>query len=495
VSLWGARFRESPAEALRRFNDSFAFDARLLEEDVRGSIAWAGALRRAGVLTDSEEQQLATALAEILASRGGPRLPADPLFVSGDASRRPYGESEDRGPRRGDRPTAGGTAPLPEDIHSFVESMLFEKLGPLAGKLHTGRSRNDQVATDLRLWLLAAFDEAAEGTANLARILTDLAEREPATVLPGYTHLQQAEVITFGHWCLAYVEMLLRDLDRMRTAAARADECPLGTGALAGAPLDLDRHSLAKTLGFDRPSANSIDAVSDRDAAADYLYSVTLLFNHLSRLAEDLIIFSTREFSFVELPDAYSTGSSRMPQKKNPDVLELVRGHAGRMIGELTGLLALIKGLPLAYNKDLQLDKEPLFRTRDMLSAALPALAGLLEGLVVRREVMLAAVDDDALMATQLADAMTRRGIPFRRAHEIVGRRLVEAEAAGERLLSLGLSEEIALEDLDALDPAAAVAAKSAFGGTAPARVRTAAASARARLADLSGTLTAAGKQ
>ena len=452
MSLWGGRFREAPAEALKRFNDSFAFDVRLLEEDVRGSIAWAGALRRAGVLTESEEGIIATALAEILATEGS---------LSG-------------------APTASFTH---EDVHSFVESELRERIGPLAGKLHTGRSRNDQVATDLRLFLKDAFEEAHRATLTLASTLTDLAEREAATVMPGYTHLQQAELITFGHWSMAHVEMLLRDAERIGSAATRADECPLGSGALAGTPLEIDRESLARSLGFSRASTNSLDAVSDRDAAADYLYAVTMLFSHLSHLSEDLIVFATREFGFVELPDAWSTGSSRMPQKKNPDVLELVRGHAGRMIGELAGILSLLKGLPLAYNKDLQLDKEPVFRTRDVVGAAIPALNGLLAGLVVKRQTMRAASSDDALLATQLADAITRRGVPFRQAHGIVGQRLLEAQAAGTTLAALGPSGEIDESDLVALVVDAAVARKSSYGGTAPARVRAAAVNARERIA------------
>jgi argininosuccinate lyase len=493
VNLWGGRFREVPAEALKRFNDSFAFDRRLLEEDVRGSIAWAGALRRCGVLTRPEEQQIATALAEMLVESNQLQrradAPNDASSNGGPASARQdqppsYPLSSCSHPKAGWEPALDGEA---EDIHSWVESRLRDKIGPLAGKLHTGRSRNDQVATDLKLFLRNAFNEARHGALALATVLTNVAEREADTVMPGYTHLQQAELITFGHWSLAYVEMLLRDADRINAAANRADECPLGAGALAGTPLEVDRQALASALEFSRPAANSLDAVSDRDAAADYLYCVTVFFSHLSRLAEDLILFSTREFSFVELPDAYATGSSRMPQKRNPDVLELVRGHAGRMIGELAGLLALLKGLPLAYNKDLQLDKEPLFRTRDLVAVAIPALAGLLGGLQVKRDTLRSACTDDSLLATQLADAMTRRGVPFRDAHEIVGRRLVEAQSAGLTLLELGASEQIAEEDLQGLDIQHSVAKKSAFGGTSPMRVRAAAAAARERIAAAAG--------
>jgi argininosuccinate lyase len=458
VNLWGGRFREAPAESLKRFNDSFSFDVRLLEEDVRGSIAWAAALRQAGVLTAAEEQEIAAALAEIPSSLG---VPAGPTGIHAQE----VGEEA-------------------EDVHSWVEIRLRQKVGPLAGKLHTGRSRNDQVATDLKLFLRDAFSEAREHTLSVTELLADIAEREAGTIMPGYTHLQQAELITFGHWALAYTEMLLRDADRLACASARGDECPLGSGALAGTPLPIDRHALASALGFARPTANSLDAVSDRDAATDYLYAAAMLFGHLSRLAEDLILFSTQEFGFVELPDAYATGSSRMPQKKNPDVLELVRGHAGRLIGELTGLLALLKGLPLAYNKDLQLDKEPVFRTRDLVAAALPALAGLLRGLKVNHDVLRRASNADALLATQLADAMTRRGVAFRKAHEIVGQRLIEAQTSSMTLRELGPSNEITTRDLEALDLDLAVARTSAWGGTAPARVRAAAAAARERIAD-----------
>src|SRR5438105_5295606 len=285
--------------------------------------------------------------------------------------------------------------------------------------------------------------------------------------MPGYTHSKQAEPITFGHWCLAYVEMLQRDIERFAAAQARGDECPLGAGALAGAPLPIDRVKLAQSLGFARPSANSLDTVSDRDFAVDYLFAASLLLTHLSRLAEDLIFFTSDEAGYAELPDALATGSSRMPQKKNPDVLELVRGHAGRAIGELTGLLAVMKGLPLAYDKDLQLDKEPVFRMRVTLGAALPALTALIEGIELNRERMRAAAAGPMLMATAVADAMAARGLPFREAHEVVGRELASID-------------ELAREYGVTLD--GILASKKAFGGTAPERVTAAARAARARL-------------
>jgi len=353
--LWGGRFTAPPSEALRRFNDSFAFDRELLPHDVAGSIAWARALGAAGAISKADARRLVAGLRRI-GSAGTP-------------------------------PTDGGQ----EDVHAFVEAALAAAIGRTAGKLHTGRSRNDQVATDVRLWLRGAFAEARRATLALAAVLARRAEREAATPMPGYTHGKRAEPVTFGHWCLAYVEMLRRDAARLRDAAVRADECPLGSGALAGSPLRIDRKALARALGFARPTANSLDAVSDRDGAADYLYAAALLLSHLSRLAEDLIFFSSDEAAFVELPDALATGSSRLPHKKNPDVLELVRGHAGRAVGELAGLLSVLKGLPLSYDKDLQLDKEPLFRTRAVLAAGLQALGAVLAGLTLDRRKMRAA--------------------------------------------------------------------------------------------------------
>ena len=454
TNLWGGRFQKPPAEALKRFNDSISFDINLVEEDIAGSVAWAQALGSAHVITAAETEIILGALHEIQIEHR----------TSGFAD---FGNQE--------------------DVHSFVEARLAETIGPLAGRLHTGRSRNDQVATDLRLWLCQAVRTARNHTVDVAEVLAIHAQAEAGTPMPGYTHLQQAEVITFGHWCMAYVAMLMRDVDRFDSLLKRADECPLGSGALAGTPLDLDRHRLARALGFDRPTENSLDAVSDRDTAVEYLFAVTLLFSHVSRLAEDLIIYSTQEFGFVELPDEYATGSSRMPQKKNPDVLELVRGHAGRLIGELTGLLALLKGLPLAYNKDLQLDKEPLFRTAALLNDAMPALAGLLSGLKVHQEVMYEKASSDSLLATEISDSMAARGVPFREAHEIVSKRVAEAAKLKMSLRDLGPSVAITERDLRALDVDLALSRKTSFGGSAPWRVRAAAKEAKTKIAVLRG--------
>ena len=446
ATLWGGRFSEGPAETLKTLNDSFGFDRALLAEDVAGSIAWTGALGRAKVLSPRETARIVKGLRSV----GRAPVPADASF---------------------------------EDVHSYVEGTLRRKLGPLAGKLHTGRSRNDQVATDFRLFLRAAFGDSRRLVLDLAAALAARARAEAGSAMPGYTHLKRAEPVTFGHWCLAYVEMLLRDADRLASAAERANECPLGSGALSGTPLPVDRTALARRLGFRAPAANSLDAVSDRDAALEYLFAAGLLLVHLSRLAEDLIFFSSDECGFVTLPDALATGSSRMPQKKNPDLLELARGHAGRAIGELAGLLAVVKGLPLAYDKDLQLDKEPVLRVRSVLAVLLPALAQLVATMGLDRERMRAAAGDERLLATELADALSARGIPFRMAHEIVGRRIAEAERRGTTLRGLGPSKEITRKDLAALDVRRALAKRSALGGTSPVRVKAAAREAAARIA------------
>lgn len=437
-ALWGGRFTASLDEGFRRFNDSFAFDVELLNEELSASSAWAAALSQAGALSANESADIRKALEAI-----------------------------------GNEPVSGDF----EDVHSYVEAKLREKVGDLGGKLHTGRSRNDQVATDLRLYLKGAFKEARLLTLGLCDALAARALSEAETVMPGYTHMKQAEPVTFGHWCLAYTEMLLRDVARFDAALQRADECPLGSAALAGSPVAVDRFALAQSLGFARPTSNSLDAVAERDAAIDYLHGAAMLLGHLSRFGEDVIFFSSDEAGFVQLPDALATGSSRMPQKKNPDLLELVRGHAARAIGELTGLLALMKGLPLAYNKDLQLDKEPLFRMRATLRAAIPALTRLVRELTVDAATMRKAAESDLLVATQLADALAARGIPFRQAHEMVGKRFASDGAVAV--------SEITEADLAASTVDAALNRKDVHGGTAPARVRAAAAEAAKRIAEL----------
>ena len=444
MTMWGGRFKEGPSALLRALNDSFAFDRELLAEDVEGSIAWARAIANAGVLSIEERDALIAALQTI-------------ALADSEA----------------------------EDVHSYVQESLRAEVGALAGKLHTGRSRNDQVATDLKLWLKKACDDFDALATSLARALAQKAVEEHATAMPGYTHLKQAEPVTFGHWCMAYVAMLQRDLSRIRDAKNRGDECPLGSAALAGTPLHVDREALARDLGFARATANSLDAVSDRDFAAEYLFCASTLLTHLSRLAEDLIFFTSDEAGYAELPDALATGSSRMPQKKNPDVLELTRGHAARAIGELTGFLTLLKGLPLAYNKDLQLDKEPLFRTRTTLAVLLPALTALVAGLQVNRDAMRAAAASPLLLATDAADELALQGVPFREAHEIVSRELGQSRHPA---LPRGMTSADATPSPDrggfraearndtrpdALDRV--LAKKNVHGGTAPERVLAAA--------------------
>ncbi|HMN97606.1 MAG TPA: argininosuccinate lyase [Phycisphaerales bacterium] len=456
-ALWGSRFGAPSDPLFRAFNDSIGFDHELVAEDIEGSIAWAHALVRAGVLTAEESQRLEEALAALRAEAR-----ADPIAVA---------ESD------------------AEDVHSWVESALVERLGPLGRKLHTGRSRNDQVATDLRLWSRGAIrSRRAELRAAIAA-LVDLAERELDTVLPGMTHLQHGQPILFSHWALAYVEMLRRDDGRFADALRRLDECPLGSGALAGTAYPIDRVRVAAELGFARPTRNSLDAVSDRDFVVESLAAAALCAVHLSRLAEDLIIFSSEEFRFVEMADAVTSGSSLMPQKKNPDAMELVRGKVGRIIGALTTILIVLKGLPMAYNKDLQEDKEPLFDAMGQLSMALRMVVPTVATLRVDRAQALDSAGLGHTNATELADYLVHAGVPFRDAHEVVGR--VVRHALARRLPI----EALALEELRGFDPRfgpevrewlapeAAVARRDVEGGTAPRRVRAAIEEARAWLA------------
>ncbi|HEX8619404.1 MAG TPA: argininosuccinate lyase [Thermoanaerobaculia bacterium] len=464
MTMWGGRFKEGPSALLRALNDSFAFDRALLAEDVEGSIAWARELGEAGVLSTDESEKLVQA-----------------LVSCGAAGFSPPNNQQVGGLNPAAPPDA-------EDVHSFVEDSLRAHVGDLAGKLHTGRSRNDQVATDLKLWLKKACADFDALVTSLARALATKACDEAATAMPGYTHLKQAEPITFGHWCMAYVAMLQRDLSRVRDAMSRGDECPLGSAALAGTPLRIDRERLAQSLGFARATANSLDAVSDRDFAAEYLFCASMLLTHLSRLAEDLIFFTSDEANYAELPDAMATGSSRMPQKKNPDVLELTRGHAARATGELTGFLALLKGLPLAYNKDLQLDKEPLFRTRTTLALLLPALTALIAGLQLNRDRMRAAAASPLLLATDAADELAAQGIPFREAHDIVSRELTASPTPD---VILSKAKDLPSRNGEGPSPSSrlrmttdsgrnapldrVLAKKNVLGGTAPERVLAAA--------------------
>ncbi len=451
--LWGSRFAEPTDALVHRYNASIGFDARLYDEDITGSVAWAEGLAAAGLLTADERDALLAGLEAVRAE-----------FAAG----------------------AFAIVPDDEDIHSAVERRLTELVGPVGGKLHTGRSRNDQVATDFRLWLMRACDRLDVALRELQAALADSAAALDLP-LPGYTHLQHAQPITWGHWALAHFWPLARDRQRFAAARRSAAVLPLGAAALAGTAFRIDRAALAVRLGFGDVTANSLDAVSDRDFAAEFLFAAALLGVHLSRLAEQLILFSSAEFGFVRLADAYSTGSSIMPQKKNPDTLELTRGKSGRLIGHLTGFLATLKGLPSAYDKDLQEDKEPVFDAADTLELALPVMAGLLRTLELRPERMAAQLEA-GLLATEVADYLVRRGLPFREAHQVVGRVVRLSEERGVAITELELealqaiSPHFGPDVADAMTVPAALAARDLPGGTGPGAVRTQLAAARATL-------------
>ncbi len=412
--LWGGRFSGSTDSLMRQFNDSIYFDIRLWEADLEGSLAYAKALARAGVITAEEADLLQDGLDEIRAEFGQHRFE----LKAGD-----------------------------EDIHTAVERRLGELVGEVAGKLHTGRSRNDQVATDTRLWLKRQIVKLTAYLVNLQKAILSQAETHLDVIMPGYTHLQQAQPVRFSHWLLSYGWMVQRDKERLADLARRVDVLPLGSGALAGNPLGIDREFLARELGFGAISANSMDAVADRDYLLEFLGWAAILQVHLSRLAEDLIIYSSREFGFVALDDAYATGSSLMPQKKNPDSLELIRGKTGRVVGSLTGLLLTLKGQPSTYNKDSQEDKEPLFDTVDTLSVTLPIMAGVISSLQVNPSAMYEAMDS-AMLATELADYLVGKGLPFRQAHHLVGQVVQQAIALEQPLNSIPLAVYQQFSDL-----------------------------------------------
>ncbi len=440
MPLWGGRFAQSMDPAAWDLNASLAVDQRLAQQDVRGSLAWAAALHGAGVLSDDEHARIATGLQAVGAELTGGRFEF---------------------------------APQDEDIHTAVERRLGELIGPAAGKLHTGRSRNDQVATDFRLWLLDTAPQIDQALAGLQAALVAQAETAGQLLMPGYTHLQRAQPVLLAHWWLAHFWPLQRDRQRLRQAAERAAVLPLGCGALAGTPLAIDRAALAAALGFRQPAPNSIDAVSDRDFAAELLFCASLVGVHLSKLAEAVVLFSSAEFGFFELSDAYATGSSLMPQKKNPDVFELARGKAGTLIGLLTGLLATLKGLPSTYDKDLQEDKAAVFAAVDTLLGVLPVLAGALDSLTVRGKRMRQAIDP-GLMATDLADYLVQKGVPFREAHAITGQAVRQAAELEVGLDALPLDSYQALcpafaEDVyRVFDPLESAKRRRAVGGTAP---------------------------
>jgi argininosuccinate lyase len=443
---WGGRFAQQASELMMRINASIGFDKRLWREDLAASKAHAAMLRDQGIIPVDDAQAILNGLDAITAEY-----------------------QRDGVPERVEL----------EDIHMTVEHRLGELIGPAAGRLHTARSRNDQVATDFRLWVRGACDETAEAIRDLQRVLVARAEEHAEAVMPGFTHLQVAQPVTLGHHLLAYFEMLKRDVSRFSDARARMNESPLGSAALAGTGFPIDREATAHALGFDRPTANSLDSVSDRDFALDYLSAAAQCSLHLSRLAEELIVWASAPFGFVKLSDEFSTGSSIMPQKRNPDAAELVRGHSGRIVGALTSLMVTMKGLPLAYSKDMQDDKEPVFEARDLLMLSLRALGGMIETVEFVPERMRAAAAQGYSTATDLADWLVREaGVPFREAHHITGRAVKAAEERGCDLAELpmdalrGIDERIDEGVYDVLSVDASVRSRTSHGGTAPQRVR-----------------------
>ena len=453
--LWGGRFTEKPHETFAEFNDSFRFDRRLFAADVRGSVAHAGGLLRAGLISHEESDAIIGGLTQLVTDSA-----IDPKFFDSNA----------------------------EDVHSFIEGKLIDAIGDAGRKLHTGRSRNDQVATAFRIWLRDEISEIDALVRELQSALVDIAEGFRDAVLPGYTHLQRAQPVMFAHWCLAYFEMLKRDRERLADAFERVNVMPLGSGALAGTGFPIDREAVAAELGFAGVSANSLDAVSDRDFVIEFTSVCSLVMVHLSRLAEDMILYCSTEFGFITLSDAVSSGSSLMPQKKNPDALELLRGKSGRVFGNNMSLLTMMKGLPLAYNKDMQEDKEAVFDTVDTVKISLRAAAIVVENAVVNEERTREAATKGYLNATELADYLVKKAVPFRTAHEAVGRAVLFAIDEGKELNELTVEElkqfaaEIGDDVADALSLDATLAAKSAIGGTSPARVNEALKTARTYL-------------
>jgi argininosuccinate lyase len=459
--LWGGRFDEATDVLIERLNNSLAFDSRLWRHDIDASIAHAAMLGKTGILEAGDAQALVAGLEQLRADldSGAAALPADA-----------------------------------EDVHTAVEGLLRERLGAVAGRLHTARSRNDQVTTDIRLYTRDACDRIDTLVSGLQQVLIDLAERESQTILPGCTHLQHAQPILLSHHLLAYFWMLDRDRERLRDARGRLNRLPLGAGALAGTGFPIDREMVARDLGFETVLENSLDAVADRDFVAELLGFAAILMAHVSRLAEEIVLWNSPEFGFIELHDSVTTGSSMMPQKKNPDVAELARGKTGRVFGDLMAILVVLKGLPLAYNKDLQEDKEPLFDALDTLELVIPAMSRTLETARFRRDRMLGATQGDFSTTTDLADLLVRRGLPFRQAHDLVGRIVrdcidlgiglealsAEQLASYSPLLAAGAEEAAASVTVQA-----SIAARSSRGGTAPGAVQVQIDLAKTRRQDL----------
>ncbi|MER2534328.1 MAG: argininosuccinate lyase [Rhizobiaceae bacterium] len=454
--MWGGRFASGPAAIMEAINASIGFDRKLYAQDIRGSLAHSEMLAETGIISAADQQKIAHGLNTILRDIEEGRFQFSTKL---------------------------------EDIHMNVESRLAELIGPAAGRLHTARSRNDQVAVDFRLWVKDELSRTAEALKGMIAAFLDRAEEHAATVMPGFTHLQTAQPVTFGHHCMAYVEMFFRDLSRVRDAADRMDESPLGAAALAGTSFPIDRHATAKALGFREPTRNSLDSVSDRDFALEFLSLAAICATHLSRLAEEIVIWSTPQFGFVRLSDGYSTGSSIMPQKKNPDAAELVRAKTGRVNGHLVGLLTVMKGLPLTYSKDMQEDKEAVFDAAETLDLMLAAMTGMVRDMAVDAVAMRKAAGSGYSTATDLADWLVRvLGIPFREAHHVTGRAVALAEQKKVGLEKLSLDDLRSIHDgitdeiFSVLSVQNSVKSRTSYGGTAPAEVRKQIRAARKRL-------------
>ncbi len=456
MALWGGRFSQAADTRFKQFNDSLRFDYRLAEQDITGSIAWSKALLSVGVLNQDEQSKLEEALLDL-----GKQVAENPQQILGSDA---------------------------EDIHSWVETQLIQRVGDLGKKLHTGRSRNDQVATDLKLWCKGQGVELLEHLDKLQQKLVKFARQQQNTVLPGYTHLQRAQPVTFSHWAMAYVEMFERDYSRLQDALSRLDVCPLGCGALAGTAYPMDRQQIAKDLGFRRATRNSLDSVSDRDHVVELISTASISMIHLSRMAEDLIFYNSGESAFLDLSDQVTSGSSLMPQKKNPDALELIRGKAGRVYGSLSGIMMTLKALPLAYNKDMQEDKEGLFDALDTWGDCLAMAELVLDDMQVHEETTIEAAKGGYSNATELADYLVAKGIPFREAHHIVGIAVVKAIEKGVPLEELSLAEfkELAPEIEDDVYPnlslESTLAKRQALGGVSPEQVEHALTEAEVRL-------------
>lgn len=456
MKLWGGRFEAGPSEIFERFSGSLHFDRRLLDADIRGSQAFARALERAGILTAAERERIVAALEELRAEA------ADPAFFEGAAD---------------------------EDVHTLVIRKLKEKTGALADKIHTGRSRNEQVSLDTRLWLREEIDAILKALCGLMRELLAAARRYPDAVIPGYTHLRRAQAVLWPHYMLAYFEMFARDRERLLEARSRADVMPLGSGALAGSGFPFDREAIARDLGFAGITRNSMDVSGDRDFVLDFLYAASVCMLHLSRLAEDWILYSSEEFGWLELGDEVTSGSSLMPQKKNPDSLELIRGKCGRVFGALTSLFMTMKGLPMTYNRDMQEDKEPLFDAASQLAGSLEMAAAVVRSAKLNPERPAAAAEESWVVATDLAEALSRSGVAFHQAHKLVGRLVLESVRAGKKPAdwtpeALAAFDPAFQPEMAALlQPGEGMKTRSVPGGTAPETVMAALEEAEARLA------------